>query len=208
MKQGGTTATILPASDNGLELADISQASHEAEVAGKLDVAREQLLALRRQQEELERQKGELEELRRKQTEYTRGKTEMVENLSRGLVVLEREQIQAQRLAEQCEKTTVAFREYLEKLQRLNDEDWTSENLRGELSRALGIIENARLEYNRAQSKLDCLNPAANQPAIAPEPEPSEWAELLRYVKLGAAATAPLMVFGTIWCIVWLVLHR
>jgi DNA repair exonuclease SbcCD ATPase subunit len=208
MKQGGNTATILPAADNGLGLADLAGVSRTEEVSDKLEVAREQLLALRRQQEELERQKGDLEELRRKQTEYARGKNEMLENLSRGLAILEREQIETQRIAEQCAKTSQAFGEYLEKLQRINDETWTNENLSGELGRALGTIEHARLEYNRARTKLDCLNPAAVQAAAPPiDPEKQDWQELVRYARLGAAATAPLMLFGTLWCIIWLILR-
>jgi len=71
----------------------------------------------------------------------------------------------------------------------------------------LGIIENSRLEYNRARTRLDCLNPAAGQPSepsSAAAPKLFEWQELARYACLGAAASAPLIIAGTIWLIVLL----
>jgi len=153
MKQGGSrTATALPESD-GPTLSVVELPVHREEVDSKLEQARERLLTLRRQQEDLERQKTELEELRRRQEEYSRGRSEMVDQLTRSLVTLERQQIESQRLAESCGKTVVAFRDYLEQIQQINDGDWDGSNVREELSRALGIVENARLEYNRARSR-------------------------------------------------------
>ena len=52
--------------------------------------AQEQLLLLRRQQEQIEKQKRELEELSRRQEELERGRAEMTDKLARSLVVLER----------------------------------------------------------------------------------------------------------------------
>ncbi|HUI07074.1 MAG TPA: hypothetical protein VL486_08710 [Verrucomicrobiae bacterium] len=208
MKQGGSNAaTVLPESD-GPALSVVELPPHREEVDSRLEQARERLLTLRRQQEELERQKSELEELRRRQEEYSRGRTEMIDHLTRSLVTLERQEIESQRLAELCGKTIAAFRDYLEQIQQINDEDWDSGTVREELSKALGVIENARLEYNRARTKLDCLNPAAGAPApLVPEAaakKPLGWDEAARYAVIGAAASAPLIVAGTIWLIVLL----
>ncbi len=211
MKERGSTATAVPENDIGLGFASVQEPPPAEELDGQLDQARENLLTLRRQQEELERQKGELEELRRKQDEYTRGRAELLDKLNRGQLILEREQVQAQRLAELCGNSHEAFADYLEQLDSIHDDEWTAENLRPELSRALGIIENARLEYNRARTKLDCLNPAANQsPALVDDGEDKtadEWQEIARYAKLGAAASAPLIFSGSAWFIVWLLVR-
>ena len=209
MKQGGgSTATVLSESKDAPTLSIVELPPHREEIDSKLEQAREHLLTLRRQQEELERQKSDLEELRRKQEDYSRGRTEMIDHLTRSLVTLERQQIESQRLAELCGKTIDTFRGYLEHIQMISDEDWNSSNVREELSKALGLIENARLEYNRARTKLDCLNPAADQPAtFMPEPpqsKPLTWDEIVRYACIGAAASAPLIVAGTIWLIVLL----
>ncbi len=207
MKQGGSSAAVLSLSPETPELAFNSTASHEVETESSLNRARDQLIALRRQQEELERQKGELEELRRKQDEYARGKSEMIEKITRSLVTLEREQIESQRVAELSGKTRTALAEYLDQLKAIQDQDWNSENVRPELSRALGIIENARMEYNRACSRLDCMNPnqgptSSAVPATKTTETSVQWDEMLRYLCLGAAASAPLILAGTIWLLV------
>lgn len=211
MKQGGSSTVLSAAvAGNGAGLAILDVPAHKEEVDSRLDQAREALLTLRRQQEELEQQKADLEELRRKQDEYARGKAEMIDNITRALVTLEREQIQAQRLGELCENTTTAFKDYLDQLQSINDEEWSSTNIRSELSRALGVIENSRLEYNRARTKLDCLNPGAGQPAVPAEKpvEGADWNETLRFIRLGAAASAPLILAGTIWVILLLTIKH
>lgn len=205
---GGSTATVVPESNTGPSLSVVELPPHREEVDSKLELAREHLLTLRRQQEELERQKNELEELRRKQEEYSRGRAEITDKLARGLLAVERQQAESQRLAERCGATIDAFRDYTGQLQQINDEHWDSANVRAELSNALGVIENARLEYNRAQSKLDCLNPGKNQPnAVLPDRGESRlpgWDDIVRYACLSAAASAPLIVAGTIWLIVLL----
>ena len=209
MKQGGgSTATVLSASKDAPTLSVVELPAHREEVDSKLEQAREYLLKLHRQQEELERQKSELEELRRKQEEYSRGRTEMIDQLTCSIVTLERQQIESQRLAELCGKTNDAFRDYLERIQEVSDEDWSSNNVREELGKALGVIENARLEFNRARTRLDCLNPTAGQPTALLQPDrakkPLSWDEVVRYACIGAAASAPLILAGTIWLIVLL----
>ena len=211
MIQGGSSTGVvdLPVIDNGSGVSTTLDASaHQAEVETKLDAMRNQLQTLRRQQEELERQKGDLEELRRKQDEYVRGKAEMIDSLTRALVTLEREQLQAQRRAELCTTTSVAFKDYLERLHAINDSEWSSSTVRTELSHALGLIDDSRMEFMRARTKLECLDSSAT-PAPAPVVEGGiDWAEISRYCRLGAAASAPLILAGTIWVILMLVFKR
>ena len=110
MKQWGeSTDAALPESQTGPTFPGTESPPHREEVDSKLEQAREHLLTLRRQQEDLEHQKNDLEELRRKQDEYSRGRAEMIDNLTRALVSLERQQIESQRLAELCGKTTDDF---------------------------------------------------------------------------------------------------
>jgi hypothetical protein len=192
----------VPTTDNAAGFTVVGNPTQKEELERDLQQKREQLLLLRRQQEELERQKGDLEDLRRKHEEYALGRTEMIEQLTRGLVLLEREQIEAQRRVELCVGTRQAFRDGLERLQAIHDEEWTSANVRTELSQALGIVENSRIELQRACARLDCLS--AKQ--LAGEGKKDEGAaEFGRYIRLGLAASLPLIIAGTIWLIVFLV---
>ena len=200
--EASAAATIVPTASPVSRLTVVGEPSAQEELDGKLRQARDQLNLLQRQQEDLERQKSDLEDLRRKQDEYTRGRNEMIERLTHGLVLLEREQLDAQRRAELCGSTRQAFQEQLEQLHGLKDETWTSATLRSELTKALGTIENARHEYNRAYSKLDCLNP--ENAAIVAGPDAGDAGEMLRYIKLGAAASLPLIVAGTLWLLIFL----
>ena len=212
MNEGVTnTTTALPGSrtDATLLRRSGSELTPKEEVDLKLDEAREELLTLRRQQEDLEREKNELEDLRRKQDEYARGRKDLIEDMTRSLVAVERQQLEAQRLVELCGRARETFRDCLEQVQNLNDAEWTGANLRAELGRALGIIENARLELHRARAKLDCLNPSAeDQLAAGSKLKLLSRGEAWRYVLIGAAVSAPLIVSGTIWLIIFLITRR
>ncbi|MBM3860312.1 MAG: hypothetical protein FJ395_11755 [Verrucomicrobia bacterium] len=198
-------ATVVSASDQTPAYAAVENPKQKEELERELQQKREQLLLLRRQQEELEKQKTDLEDLRRKHEEYARGRQEMIEQLTRGLVLLEREQLEAQRRGELCASTRQSFCEALDQLQRIRDEEWTSTTVRTELSRALGIIENTRAELQRASARLECLNPKL----LSPEGKKDDGAaEFGRHMRLGFAASLPLIVAGTIWLIVFLLMKR
>jgi len=198
-----SVATALPATDNVAGLSVVENPTQKEELDRELQQRREQLLLLRRQQEELERQKGDLEDLRRKHDEYARGKTEMIEQLTRALVLIERDQVEAQRRVELCGATRQSFRDILDQLQTIHDDQWTSANVRVELSKALGAIENARAEFQRACARLECLSPKELAPVVTESDKAA--AEFRRYVKLGLAASLPVIIAGTIWLLVFLV---
>src|SRR5690606_19319870 len=94
------------------------------EVDSKVTEAQQKLAELKRAQEELERERAALEEVRRRQTEFQTGRQEMVENLTRGLGLLEEAEFAARRDAEQMAKTVAALRDSLGKVQAINEEAW------------------------------------------------------------------------------------
>src|SRR6185295_10617360 len=84
------------------------------------------------------------------------------------------------------------------KVQSIQEETWTNENLNVELTRATTSIENARMEWNSARMKFSLLNDAhaleesAQTPSDALVPRlfpPQSYAEIC---KLGLAITWPL----------------
>jgi chromosome segregation ATPase len=119
--------------------------------------AQQKLVELKRAQEELERERSGLEELRRRQTEFLTGRQEIIQQLTRGLGLLEEAEFAARRDAEQMVKTLGDFRDALAKVQAIHDETWTKENFQMELTRALTAVENARMEWNSARLKIPAL---------------------------------------------------
>ncbi|MFM1767925.1 MAG: hypothetical protein RJA22_454 [Verrucomicrobiota bacterium] len=194
---GGTTAAAATSA--------VGVAPTREEIDARVGDMQSKLAELKRVQQELERERTELEETRRRQAELTRGRQEMEQHLTRGVGLLEEAEFATRREAEQMAKALADLREALAKVQSVNEESWTKDNLNTELTRALTIVENARMEWNSARLKFDVLNPdaAARLPAAAggPAPVPGETLESFLHrksygelCKLGFALTWPVAV--------------
>ena len=122
--------------------------------------AEEQLLDLKRQQEEIERQKKELDELSRKQREFDEGRRSIVEKLTRGLVLLEREEFEVKRELEQIKIVRDNFAEHLGQTENLNPAEWSSEELPTELTKALARVDQAKAIYSQSRARLTALRQA------------------------------------------------
>ncbi|MGN6643311.1 MAG: hypothetical protein ACTHKU_09985, partial [Verrucomicrobiota bacterium] len=145
-----------------------SRAPSREEVDSKVMEAQQRLSELRQAQEELERERASLEETRRRRIEFQTGREEMLQNLTRGVGLLEEAEFAARRDAEQMAKTLADFRSALSKIEIVNEENWTKDNFNIELTRALTAIENARMEWNTARLKYPLLsgqNPGAKDAA-------------------------------------------
>lgn len=186
-----------PSSRSGGAIPDPSApAPTREEVDRKVGEAQQKLADLKRAQEELERERAGLEESRRRHSEFQTGRQEMVQHLTRGLGLLEEAEFAARRDAEQMARTVAGFKEALAKVQTLNEETWTQANYRVELTRALTVLENARMEWNAARLKHPLLSgESAAAPAETPVSQsplsaiaPHGFGELCR---LGFALTWP-----------------
>src|SRR5512142_1565423 len=136
----------------------LQRAPTREEVDSRVAEAQRKLAELKREQEELERQRAALEETRRRQMEFQTGREEMIQNLTRGLGLLEEAEFSARRDAEQMAKTLADLRDALAKVQAIHEEGWTKDNFSAELTRALTTLENARMEWNAARLKLPVLS--------------------------------------------------
>ena len=170
------------------------------EVDTKVAAAQQKLAELKRAQEQLERERTALEETRRRQSEFQTGRQEMVQNLTRGLGLLEKAEFDARRDAEQMAKTLAEFRDALGKLEATREDTWTKENFNAELSRALTTVENSRMEWNAARLKFPVLSApkAADSqeinPAASGAPSLLAGCAFGQLCRLGLAVTLPLVV--------------
>jgi hypothetical protein len=158
------------------------------------------LAELKRAQEELERERAGLEELRRRQVEFQTGRAEILQQLTRGLGLLEEAELNSRRETEEMARTLAEFRQAAQKVQAINEQAWTPENHSVELTRAATTVENARMEWNAARVKFPLLAsapPAARDPVAAPARSvfPPE-ADLFQLFKFGLALNWPLVLLG------------
>ena len=164
--------------------------------------AQQKLVELKRAQEELERERAGLEELRRRQNEFMTGRQEIVQQLTRGIGLMEEAEFAARRDAEQMVKTLGDFQDALIKVQSINDEAWTKENFQMELTRALTTVENARMEWNSARLKVPALAgetktaAAENNPGTASAVTSMADLSFGQLCKIGFAFTWPLLLVG------------
>jgi hypothetical protein len=171
------------------------------DVDRKVVEAQQKLVELKRAQEELERERAGLEELRRRQNEFHTGRDEVIQNLTRGLGLLEEAEFTARRDAEQMVKTIADFRAALDKVQAIHEDGWTKESFQIELTRALTTIENARMEWNSARLKISALAgetknaaaPLEQNSAAAPPPLLADLG-FFRLCKIGLGLTWPLLL--------------
>jgi len=168
------------------------------EVDSKVAEAQQKLAELKRAQEELERERSALEETRRRQAEFQNGRKEMMQNLTRGVGLLEEAEFNLRRDAEQMSKSLVDLRDALSKVQAIQEDGWTQANFNLELTKALTSIENARMEWNAARLKFPVLSSAtAAQAAAEPKTEAEPITSVLgtrsfgELCRLGFALTWP-----------------
>ncbi len=177
--------------------APIGRAPSREEIDSKVAEAQQKLAELKRVQEELERERASLQETRRRQAEFHTGREEMIQNLTRGLGLLEEAEFGARRDAEQMAKTISELREALGKVQAINEETWTRDNFNVELTRGLTALENARMEWNGARLKFQVLSGSAQEtptasPATAPQQaSPFAFGSFSEMCRLGFALTWP-----------------
>ena len=112
---------------------------------------------LSRELEEVERERVTVEESRRRFANFETGRDEMLQELTRGLGLLEEAEHDARRNAEQMSKTIVDVRETLDKVGKLEDIDTNRDDWKVQLTRNLTTLENARMEINSAKLKWPIL---------------------------------------------------
>lgn len=188
----------------------LQRAPTREEVDSKVAEAQQKLAELKRAQAELERERAALEETRRRQIEFQTGRQEMIQHLTRGLGLLEEAEFGARHEAEQMAKSIGEFRAALTKLQVIHEETWNKENFNVELTRALTVIENARMEWNSARLKFRVLaDDAAELKPTTASASPSvsvfEGKSFGELCRIGLAFTWPLVVVALLTLIVLVV---
>ncbi len=137
------------------ESSTVRLARQKEQLTNQVADTAEEIERLRMRQEELEHEKTSLEELNRKQDEYERSKKDIIENLSRNIILMEKDEVLANRMVELLSASRARFRDMLAEIRDIKEENWGNADFEEELDRALALIESARMEYSRAIAKID-----------------------------------------------------
>ena len=184
------------------------------EINLKVQHVQEMLLDLKRQQEEVERQKRELEELSRKQREFDEGRREIVEKLTRGLVLLERQEFEVKRELEQIKIVRDSFAEHLGLTEGLNPAEWAAEDMPSELTKALARVDQAKSIYSQSRARLAALRQHDEGEGgevvsdLAPEMMVAQEKSFGVMVRDGFAYSLPIILFGICLLIAILLLRH
>lgn len=188
---------------------------HKQQIDAESAQAAERLERLRQMQEDVERKKRELEEARRKQQDFIKGKEELVGHLTQSLASIERNELRATQMVEVFHNTRQVFRGLLEEVTGIDEESWGEDRVREEVSMALGRINDARMEYNKAMARIEAL---MNQDAPGGEghkpilfedaPAHAEERGFGYWLSVGLAVTLPLAVVIAVLFVIAVVLWR
>lgn len=131
-----------------------SHSQGRAEIDVRVEQARQQMLELRRQQEQLERERQELEELRRREEDFESGKAEMLEELSRMVAQIEHDEFELNKRSTMLSHFREIYQDYTRQLNDIRESDWTGDELKTQLSKAAAVVEAARAELNKGRAQL------------------------------------------------------
>ena len=187
-------------------------ARHKEEVSTNVSDAASQIDRLRHRQEELEREKSTLEKLGQQQDEYETEKRDLIQKLSRSIVLAEKEESQATRIAALFAETRARFRDALSELQSISEDDWDENEFESELTKALAVVESARGVYEKALARIEASGwqqgggkPPVDAMRDSERPQPAR-AGFGYWLKVGIAVSLPLIIVLILLFGAWLAL--
>ena len=176
-------------------------ARHKQEVTEQMVDKAQELDRLRARQEELEGERRLLEEMRQKQEAFDAGRRELKDRLQASLAQL-------------LDETRRAFRDRLDEVLALKEDEWDDANLLDELNRALALLDSVRTDYTKALARIDAIRPSSGDGAPVAERRPvfagasPEGGQGFGYwLSAGLAFTLPLMVVLAVLAVIWMMLY-
>ena len=172
------------------------------QITNKVADTAEEIERLKMRQDELEHEKTSLEELNRKQDEYARSKKNIIENLSRNIILMEKDEVLATRMVELLSASRSRFKDILAEIRDVQEESWSEDSFEEELDKALALIESARMEYSKAIAKVDAESwqkGSAGQAQLSTLEEAGRGSiankGFLFWLKVGVAVSLPMAFF-------------
>lgn len=173
------------------------------DVDGQLLVAQSQLEQLQAQREELERLKQETEKLNHRKRGLISSQVEMTERLASSTTLIEREIFEMRQEIDDLEQCRTCFAGHLKKIEKLNPEGWSRDQLADQLDRALAIVEHAEDEYGQAADHFSRSRSASIFSGVRRAKGPKS--EFTQQLYRGLGFNLPILALGSVALIVYLI---
>ncbi|MEN8694081.1 MAG: hypothetical protein ACN4GG_11200 [Akkermansiaceae bacterium] len=189
-----------------MEMSSATAAGISTDFEGKLEDAQQQLEYLHQQREHLERQKVALEELNQRKQDFMHGQVDLTEKMTSAITSIDRELFEAKQDIEDMEQARVSFAKHLQRIESLNPESWSKEQLREELEKAIAILERADDEYDQAVAHFSGAHRSAGifGPSTGRSPR-TAGGDFRIMLKNGFAFNLPVIVLGSLGLLVYFV---
>jgi len=191
-----------------LEMQSADRTDRTEDYDRKLRDAQEEMERIQQQREELERKKLELEDLTSRKRAFVAQQAELTEKLTSSLTLIDRELFEMRNEAEDIEQCRACFAAHLDKIQKLNPDNWTRDNLSEKLERATMAIDLADDEFDQAAAHFEGSRSGAifGRPSKRGRASKSHGAgsEFMTNLRNGFAFNLPVCVLGCVAVIIYL----
>ena len=184
------------------------------EITTQVADAVKEIEGLRMKQEQLEKERNDLQDLGRRQDAYGQSKAEIMDQFTRSIIHLEKDEAQAHRFTELLSVMRDRFKDTLEELRGINEAGWSKDAFQTELNKAVVLVEEAWSVYSKGMAKIDAENwnqvhEGGAQPAVLARGElpgglPKRFSFWLR---AGLAFSLPMIVIALLVFVVGIVLR-
>ncbi|MGJ8697902.1 MAG: hypothetical protein ACSHYF_16410 [Verrucomicrobiaceae bacterium] len=184
-----------------------SSAGISEDFEGKLEDAQAQLEYLHQQREQLERQKIALEELNQRKQEFLNGQVDLSEKLSAAITTIDRELFESKQEMEDMEQARTSFAKHLQRIDAINPQSWSKEELKNELENALTIIDRAEDEYDQAVAHFadGRRGQGIFGPGSSRSPRAGAQGDMKTMMVNGFAFNLPIIILGSLALLLYLV---
>lgn len=174
----------------------------------KLKAAQDEIARIQIQSEELERRKREIEELTVRKQSFLSQQIELAEKITNAITLITRDLAEIRQEADDLEQCRVCFASHLDKLDKINPENWSGDNLAEKLDRSTMVLDIAADEYDQAAAHFEGTRSGAIFGRASKRgrvrTQSTHASEFLHHLRNGFAFNLPLYLIGGTALIIYL----
>lgn len=172
---------------------------YSEELKDEYEETKHALEVLRQKEEVIRRRAEELELITQKEETFVRGRKELLQQIEDYLEILEREAIEANRIASECGAAQQCFHHHLTTLRNLRPEAKDKEKLKNELEHALRQIKAAEEDVAGVEPLIEHIAGRRNRrPEAASRNSGGREIDFIYWLKAGLIFTLPLLAVAII----------